>query len=481
MLADILAPLVGKTECHVKNSGHLAEMLADLHLEEDEMLVSHDVVSLFTNIPIEAALEVIKDKLETDDSWKDVTALEVEDIIELLRFVLSTTYFVFRGQIYRQKFGTAMGSPVSPLVADLFMEFLEQKALNTATSDLKPRVWKRYVDDIMEVIKVGKLDEFTDFLNQMDDTGSIKFTHETELDGKLPFLDILLNRKEDGKLKIKVYRKPTHTDQYLSFDSHHPLEHKLSVARTLFQRSNKLVTEIEDRQEENKHIENALKDCGYPDWCFRQVKRQMEVQEHVKGRSGKDLNVKPRTQVVIPYVENVSSAIARVFKKHGVATATRPLLKLRNLLVHPKDKMSTEETTECVYRIPCKNCDKIYVGETGRRFGTRLSEHRKEVEASCSKAYTRSRKLHSTTEHHKSAITDHAVQQNHVIDWAGADIVDKASDRRTRWIKEAIHIRKEGRRALNRDEGSYTLSHVYDRLLAATSTCGSKNRNKSQF
>jgi len=93
MLADILAPLVGKTECHVKNSGHLKEMLADLHLADDEMLVSHDVVSLFTNIPIEAALEVIKDKLETDDTWKDFTALEVEDIIELLCFVPSTTYF----------------------------------------------------------------------------------------------------------------------------------------------------------------------------------------------------------------------------------------------------------------------------------------------------------------------------------------------------------------------------------------------------
>jgi len=68
--------------------------------------------------------------------------------------------------------------------------------------------------------------------------------------------------------------------------------------------------------------------------------------------------------------------------------------------------------------IPCKNCDKVYAGETGRRFGTRLGEHRKEVEATCSRptAYTRSRKLQSTTEHHKSAITDHAVQQNHVID-----------------------------------------------------------------
>ena len=72
--------------------------------------------------------------------------LEVDDIMELLEFILTTTYFCFNGQIYRQKFGTAMCSPVSPLVADMFMEHLEQKLLNTAPEDLKPKLWKRYVE-----------------------------------------------------------------------------------------------------------------------------------------------------------------------------------------------------------------------------------------------------------------------------------------------------------------------------------------------
>ena len=103
----------------MKNSRHLTGDLASLSLDEDDMLVSHDVVSLFTNTPIGESLKVIKERLEKDPELKDTCSLEVEDILELLEFILSTTYFTFRGQLYRQKFGTAMGSPVSPLVANM--------------------------------------------------------------------------------------------------------------------------------------------------------------------------------------------------------------------------------------------------------------------------------------------------------------------------------------------------------------------------
>ena len=73
---------------------------------------------------------------------------------------------MFRGQIYQQKFGTAMGSPVSPIVANLFMEDLEQRAMESASEELRPALWKRYVDDTLEVIKRGKVDEWPAHLNK---------------------------------------------------------------------------------------------------------------------------------------------------------------------------------------------------------------------------------------------------------------------------------------------------------------------------
>ena len=81
-----------------------------------------------------------------------------------------------------------------------------------------------------------------------------------------------------------------------------------------------------------------------------------------------------------------------------------------------------------------------------------------EVDSKTKRALARSQRTVSLSEHTKSALTDHATQENHVINWAKATVVDRESHRPTRWIKEAIHIRKEGQQAMNRDEGSYQVS-----------------------
>jgi len=98
-LADILAQIVGKMKQFVKNSQHLADDLARLHPETDEILISHDVVSLFTNIPAAEPLEMIRDRLESNKTWRQKILLEVDDVTELLEFILKTTYFSCWGQI----------------------------------------------------------------------------------------------------------------------------------------------------------------------------------------------------------------------------------------------------------------------------------------------------------------------------------------------------------------------------------------------
>ena len=130
-LAKILKPLVGKSPHHINSTQDFVEQAKQFKLEPGECLSSYDVPALFTSVPIDPALKVIKDLLDKDTTLKERTVMEVGDIILLLEFCLKNTYFSFQGQFYEQVEGTAMGSPVSPIVANLYMEYLEQKTLST--------------------------------------------------------------------------------------------------------------------------------------------------------------------------------------------------------------------------------------------------------------------------------------------------------------------------------------------------------------
>jgi hypothetical protein len=188
-----------------------------------------------------------------------------------------------------------------------------------------------------------------------------------------------------------------------------------------------------------------------------------------KKKNKKDDTTKSRGMIVVPYVEGVSEHVARDMNNYNIATAMKPHTTLRNLLVHPKDKREPLNSTDVIYSIPCKNCDQAYIGETGRKFGKRLEEHKSEAEKLSANVRTRANRKASQSTVNKSAISDHVVDTNHVIDWEEAKIVGKESDRYKRWIKEAISIRKQGN-TMNRDEGQYNLSHVFDDLLKETSS-----------
>ena len=163
-----------------------------------------------------------------------------------------------------------MGGPTSAIVSEIYMQVLEMTAITTA--DHPPKIWERHVDESSLLYS-----KFT-FKNHY--TTSTACTHKHNSQNKknkiplLPFLDNLVQRNPDKTISVKVCRKPTHTNQYLNYASHHSTSAKQSVITALFDRADNVVSSEKDKEEEKQHILAALQQNGYPrDFIMKTVKQ----------------------------------------------------------------------------------------------------------------------------------------------------------------------------------------------------------------
>ena len=158
-LARILKPLVGTSNHHAQNTRDFIEQIKDVRLKDGETIMSYDVTSLFTSVPIQSALDIIQQRLTKDQELYKRTSMTIKHIVSLPEFCLNSTSFMFQGKHYQQMEGAAMGSLLSPIVANIFMEHFEKQALESAPHP--PSLWKRYVDDTFVILEKSHQEEIS--------------------------------------------------------------------------------------------------------------------------------------------------------------------------------------------------------------------------------------------------------------------------------------------------------------------------------
>ena len=205
------------------------------------------------------------------------------------------------------------------------------------------------------------------YLNTIN--SSIQFTKEIEASGSLAFLDVFLHREVDGSFSTNVYWKPTHTGRYLPYTSHHPTSQKLSIARTLYSRPDNIINKPEHKLAEYDHIHQTLQNNGFP--------RHMCSSDQFLARLNLtlDLNRLTHTLLLFQFHKGVSEPIKRVLAQVGIGVALKPHCMLSSVFRKPKDRIVESEKSGLVYEIPCRDCDAVYIGETGRSLKTRKREH----------------------------------------------------------------------------------------------------------
>ena len=165
-LTKILQRYTGITPSFVKDSKSFSDHLRSVNISEEDELVSFDVSALFTSIPVPTALDVINrlfcEHIEDPEAKhkygcsfrQNTIGLAKDEVMQRLKLVLENCVFTFQDKFFKQLHGAAMGSPCSPVVANIYMEYFENLALGPGLP-VPVKDWKRYVDDVFSIIPKG--------------------------------------------------------------------------------------------------------------------------------------------------------------------------------------------------------------------------------------------------------------------------------------------------------------------------------------
>ncbi|XP_055840080.1 uncharacterized protein LOC129907751 [Episyrphus balteatus] len=341
-----------------------------------------------------------------------------------------------------------MGSPASPILADIVMEALLDNVFEKIP--YKPKIITKYVDDIFIILKSCHVDSTLTALNSFHP--KIQFTVEFENNGKLPYLDVLVIRR-NNRLIFDWYKKPTSSGRLINFNSKQPKQVIINTAKNFVNR----VLDISDivfRQKNIQIIMDTLLSNSFP---LNIIKTLLNQYFNPLVQINSVANVTPFSYKSIVYIPNLSNRMlnAPIRNKDNVRIAFKSANILRSsLFSNLKGELNKNEKSNIVYKIKCLgdgiiNCPSVYVGTSMQKLKNRLAGHRSDINSG-----------HS----HKTALALHCIDEGHRPDFNNVDIIQTEKHYSKRMLLEMLHILNTDN-TVNRRSDCEGLSNIYSQFV----------------
>lgn len=265
-----------------------------------------------------------------------------------------------------------MGNPLSPLLAEIFVDNLEKQIFNHPLSK-RFLYWHRYVDDIITCFSGTnrQLDQFLSFINNLHP--KIKFTVELEDNKSINFLDLTITNKNDSH-EFSIFHKPSHTDTVIHNKSNHPYSHKMASFNSFVHRLLNVPLSSENYKKELNIIKQVAVNNGYNAGMVDDLVKKKAYKKAINLVYPTTNNTLDQKFKSITYTGNITKKISKTLSKNKIKTAFRTNNNLGKLIKNNKSKPN-KLTKSGVYLLECGSCPKMYIGQTGRSFKTRIKEH----------------------------------------------------------------------------------------------------------
>lgn len=496
-MAEILKNLTKSSKYNVKNASHFVNEVRSTRLDTEDRCVSFDVTSLFTNVPLDLLEQILSDR------WDEIcvhTDIPKNEFFQLLNFIIrDCNQFSYKDTMYKQLEGVPMGLPLSPILADIVMEYILDKAMDSLNFELKSCA--KYVDDLFLIIPKHRIQETLNIFNSIHP--KIQFTHEIERNKTLPFLDVSVIHDTNGSLQFDWYTKPTSSGRILNYFSNHPLTQKLNVVDNLVKRIFN-ISSPQFHAKNRKIVKNILLNNNYPPkvieqrikkyFCSKNLRMNnnnnnihtahpihnnnnntttTQQNSNINTSTQTNINTSSTTnlsqhQTEIQYrgmlfdpscTQNISKLICKGIP--DLKMGYKPYMTNRSVFSKPKQKTPKERMYNVVYSIPCFGdgrralCDLEYVGTTGHRVGNRFDQHDNDMTT-----FNLTNDLENTT-----AIVHHFYDTGHVPDREKATILAVEHTYTKRKVLEALHILTQPN-TMNFRRDTENISAAYKSLLS---------------